>query len=588
MKKRMSLLLVIMLLAVSVLAACSGGKTEEPKPGDKVTTETPKPDEGNKDKETPPAEGEDDSVGYFEAEDPASNPPTALNRKDTIIIGMTSPKGVFNPFFWQTAYDKYVVEILFDTFLQVSNDGTYVESLAESVDVSEDGLKYTFKLKPGVKYTDGTPLTVKDYVFAMKIMHDPSYDGESDMLSMKIKGGQEYKDGKADEIEGIKVINDNTVEVTVTEATAFTRDYLGDVSFIPEHYYGKGFKKGNMDSLKTLHDKPLGSGPYIMKKFAPGQEVVFEANPDYFKGAPKIKNVVYKSTTSETMLPMLQSGEIDMDMITVSEDNVDEIKGMGFLDLNIFKTNGYGYVAFNHNVDKFKDQKVRQALMYGLNRAEIVEAIYGRYANPINIPQSDVSWSYSEEGIEPYEFDLEKAKSLLDEAGWKPGADGVREKDGKKFVIDFSATADNPVVEALLPIMVQNYKELGIEVKAETLDFNAIMDKKDKGEFEMFFAAWGLTPEPDNTVYITNGAQNDTGYSNAKVDELMKKGKHTLDVEERKKIYGEMYQELNKDLPNLFIYQRRDAWAINSRIKGFDITPYKEFTYSLYQAEIEQ
>lgn len=588
MKKRMSLLLVIMLLAVSVLAACSGGKTEEPKPGDKVATETPKPEEGNKDKETPPAEGEDDSVGYFEAEDPASNPPTALNRKDTIIIGMTSPKGVFNPFFWQTAYDKYVVEILFDTFLQVSNDGTYVESLAESVDVSEDGLKYTFKLKPGVKYTDGTPLTVKDYVFAMKILHDPSYDGESDMLSMKIKGGQEYKDGKADEIEGIKVINDNTVEVTVTEATAFTRDYLGDVAFIPEHYYGKGFKKGNMDSLKTLHDKPLGSGPYIMKKFSPGQEVVFEANPDYFKGAPKIKNVVYKSTTDETMLPMLQSGEIDMDMITVSEDNVEEIKGMGFLDLNIFKTNGYGYVAFNHNVDKFKDQKVRQALMYGLNRAEIVEAIYGRYANPINIPQSDVSWSYSEEGIEPYEFDLEKAKSLLDEAGWKPGADGVREKDGKKFVIDFSATADNPVVEALLPIMIQNYKELGIEVKAETLDFNAIMDKKDKGEFEMFFAAWGLTPEPDNTVYITNGAQNDTGYSNAKVDELMKKGKHTLDVEERKKIYGEMYQELNKDLPNLFIYQRRDAWAINSRIKGFDITPYKEFTYSLYQAEIEQ
>lgn len=588
MKKRMSLLLVIMLLAVSVLAACSGGKTEDPKPGDKVATETPKPEEGNKDKETPPAEGEDDSVGYFEAEDPASNPPTALNRKDTIIIGMTSPKGVFNPFFWQTAYDKYVVEILFDTFLQVSNDGTYVESLAESVDVSEDGLKYTFKLKPGVKYTDGTPLTVKDYVFAMKILHDPSYDGESDMLSMKIKGGQEYKDGKADEIEGIKVINDNTVEVTVTEATAFTRDYLGDVAFIPEHYYGKGFKKGNMDSLKTLHDKPLGSGPYIMKKFSPGQEVVFEANPDYFKGAPKIKNVVYKSTTDETMLPMLQSGEIDMDMITVSEDNVEEIKGMGFLDLNIFKTNGYGYVAFNHNVDKFKDQKVRQALMYGLNRAEIVEAIYGRYANPINIPQSDVSWSYSEEGIEPYEFDLEKAKSLLDEAGWKPGADGVREKDGKKFVIDFSATADNPVVEALLPIMIQNYKELGIEVKAETLDFNAIMDKKDKGEFEMFFAAWGLTPEPDNTVYITNGAQNDTGYSNAKVDELMKKGKHTLDVEERKKIYGEMYQELNKDLPNLFIYQRRDAWAINSRIKGFDITPYKEFTYSLYQAEIEQ
>ena len=587
MKKRMSLLLVIMLLAISVLAACSGGKTEEPKQGEKVAQETPKTEEGQKE-ESPPAEGGDDSEGYFKAEDPSANPETALNRKDTLIIGMTSPKGVFSPFFWQTAYDKFVVQTIFDTFLEVTNDGTYTERLAESVDVSEDGLKYTFKLKPGVKYSDGSPVTVKDYVFGMKILHDPNYDGESDILSYKIKGGEEYKNGTADEISGIKVIDDHTVEITVTEATALTRDVLGDVAFVPEHYYGKNFKKGDMDSLKALNDKPLGSGPYILKKFSPGQEVVFEANPNYFKGAPKIKNLVYKSTTAETRLPMLQSGEIDIDMITVSEDNVDEVKAMGFLDLNLFKTNGYGYVAFNHNRDKFKDQKVRQALMYGLNRADIVESIYGKYANPINLPQSDVSWSYTNENIDPYEFDPEKAKQLLDEAGWKAGADGIREKDGKKFTIDFSATADNEVVEALLPIMTQNYKDLGIEIKAETLDFNAIMDKKDKGEFDMFFAAWGLTPDPDNTVYITGGSQNDIGYSNKKVDELMKKGKHTLDLEERKKVYKEMYQELNKDLPNLFIYQRRDGWAINSRVKGMDITAFKDFTYSLYNAELQQ
>ena len=134
--------------------------------------------------------------------------------------------------------------------------------------------------------------------------------------------------------------------------------------------------------------------------------------------------------------------------------------------------------------------------MYGLNRAEAVEIIYGKYANVINIPQSSESWAYTNEGIEPYEFDMEKAKRLLDEAGWAPGADGIREKDGEKFEIHFSATADNPVIDALIPIMTTNYQELGIKLTAETLDFNAIMDKKDKGEFDMFFLCLGLDSRP--------------------------------------------------------------------------------------------
>ncbi|MMZ62629.1 Oligopeptide-binding protein AppA precursor [compost metagenome] len=143
------------------------------------------------------------------------------------------------------------------------------------------------------------------------------------------------------------------------------------------------------------------------------------------------------------------------------------------------------------------------------------------------------------------------------------------------------------MVDALLPIMTQNYKKLGIEVVAETLDFNAIMDKANTGDFDMFFAAWGLTPDPDNTVYITNGAQNDIGYSNAKVDELMAKGKKTLDIEERKKIYKEMYQEMNKDVPVILLYQRKNMLAVNGRVEGFDFSPYKYFAYSLYQVEMQ-
>lgn len=585
MRKKSWGLLVLLLVFSLVLGACSGGG------GGNTATTTPGNEEGNKteskgENATPPAEAAPE--GVIEAVDMSLNPPAAVNRKDTLIVGMTDPKGVFNPLFRETTYDAYVCYVLFDSFIEVAADGTYTNSLAEKVDVSEDGLKYTYHLKPGVTFTDGKPMTVKDYYFTLKMLLDASYDGQSDPMSYNIVGAKEYHEGKAKEISGVKIIDDHTVEVSITEFSALTPVELGNIFILPEHYYGPSYTQGKLDGVKALNAKPLGSGQYKLTKYSPGQEVVFEANENYFRGAPKVKNVIFKTTTETTNLPMLQQGETDMDEgISVSEDNVEALKEMGFVDINLLPNNGYGYIAFNHKSKKFQDVKVRQALVYGLNRKEIVAGIYGSYADVINIPESTVSWAHTNENIETYDFDLEKAKQMLDEAGWKVGSDGIREKDGEKFKINFSATADNPVVDALLPIMTQNYKELGIEIVAETLDFNAIMDKANTGDFDMFFAAWGLTPDPDNTVYITNGAQNDIGYSNAKVDELMAKGKKTLDIEERKKIYKEMYQEMNKDVPVILLYQRKNMLAVNGRVEGFDFSPYKYFAYSLYQVEMQ-
>lgn len=585
MTKKWSLTLVLVLALTMALSACGGNNkaaNNEPAPTNSANTEN------TGETNTPAEPAGEEASGLIKAEDPSLSPALANNRKDTMIIGMTDPKGVFSPLFMETAYDYYVNYSIFNTLVAFKADGTYENSLAEKIDVSEDGLKYTYHLKKGVTFSDGTPLTAKDYLFTMKLFHDATYDGESDVLSAHIVGGQEYHDGTASDISGIKVIDDNTVEITVSEYSALTPVDLGYVYILSEAYYGKDYKQGNLESVKALNSKPMGSGQYKLKSYTAGQEIVLEANENYFNGAPKIKNLIYKTTTDSTNLAMLESGETDMNEINVSEDNVEALKALGFMDINLLPNNGYGYIGFNHKLPKFHDQKVRQALTYGLNRQDIVEGIYGPYADVINIPESKVSWAYTEEGIETYDFNIEKAKSLLDEAGWVVGSDGTREKDGEKFKINFSATADNPVVEALLPVMITNYKELGIEVIAETLDFNAIMDKKTKGDFDMYFAAWGLTPDPDNTVYITNGAQNDQGYSNAKVDELMAKAKKEMDTSKRKEYYKEMYQEMNKDIPNIFLYQRNNMNAINARAQGFDISPYKDFPFSLYQVELQQ
>jgi peptide/nickel transport system substrate-binding protein len=580
--KKWSLVLSFVLVVTLLVSACGSNNSSN------NTTNNTSKNQNTGETVTPADETTESGIGLIPASDPSQNPQIAKDRVDTMIVGMTDPQGLFNPLFAETTYDIYATDILFDSLAVYALDASIENSLAESVTISEDGLTYSYKIKPGVTFTDGTPLTAKDYLFTMKVLLDPAYDGPSDLHAAKIVGGQDYYDGKSDTISGINIISDTEFTVTVSEYNALTPVYLGTTPIIPEHYYGVGYTLGNLDYIKSLLSKPLGSGQYILTDYKPGQEVVFKANENYFKGAPKVPNLIYKTTSEVTNIAMLQTGETDMNDFTISADNVETLVELGFLDVNVHLNNGYGYVAFNMDNPKFSDKRVRQALTYGLNRADIVEGIYGEYANVINIPQSNVSWAYTDENINTFDFDTEKAKALLDEAGWVVGANGIREKDGVKLEINFSATANNPVVDALIPIMTLNYEELGVKITAETLEFNAIMEKKTSGDFEMFFAAWGLTPDPDTTIFTTTGQQNEFGYSNTKVDELMAAGLKETDIEKRKPIYHEMYQHINDDAPFIFLYQRTNGTASNTRVQDLSYSPYRYFSVGLYQTSLQQ
>ena len=211
----------------------------------------------------------------------------------------------------------------------------------------------------------------------------------------------------------------------------------------------------------------------------------------------KIKNIIYKVTTTDTRLQMLQTGEIDMDELTIGQDNVEATEAAGFLSYQYFPTNGYGYMAFNHAKPALKDKVVRQALTTALNREKIVDSVYDQYASVTNINQSKVSWAFYE-GKNKYDYDLEKAKKMLDDAGWKPGADGVREKDGVKLSIHFVGTSNNPVVDSILSVATDDWKELGVDFSSEKVDFNQMTAKQKAGDFDMLFMAWGLSANPND------------------------------------------------------------------------------------------
>ncbi|PTQ56945.1 MAG: Oligopeptide ABC transporter, periplasmic oligopeptide-binding protein OppA [Candidatus Carbobacillus altaicus] len=599
MKKSLYILFSLLLVLTLALAGCGQKSDNTSQPQTDTNNQAQSPNDNNQEEANAPEDTAPE--GYVRATNPDAVPAAAKARTDTIIIGMHEPKGVFTPWFYSTAYDNYVLSMVFEALGRVDKDGTTIPDLA-TWEISDDGKTYTFHIDPNAKFSDGTPVTAEDVEFSYLVYLDPNYDGRADMSVAQIVGADEYtadKEGKITKVDGIKIIDEKTIAVTVKDVNALTLEYL-TIAVLPKHYYGKDFKKGDLEPIKKLNEKPLGSGPYVLKKFVPAQEVVFEANPNYWRDTsprvkPKVQNVIFKATTDETNLQLLQTGETDFEEgISVNRDNLDQIDAMGFLDRSMLLNNGYGYIALNHQNPILQDVKVRQALMYGLDRESAVYAYSQGLANVIDVPMTKVSWGYPDEaGLINYNYDHDKAAQLLDEAGWKMGDDGYRYKDGQKLKLYFTASSPNPVNDALLPIAKENYKALGIEFTAEQMEFNAMIDKMEKGEYDMAFLAVGLGTDPDPYgLFHSNGGTNKEffRYSDPKVDELIDKGLKELDRDKRKEIYNELFHYLNEQVPILYMYQRYNMNVISSRLEGFEgeITPFYDFTNALPGVTIRQ
>lgn len=528
-------------------------------------------------------------VKTYVAKDMSANP--VKNRKDTLIIGTDAPDGVLNPIYSEGQYDTNIARSMFAPLMVPNEKGEEQDYLTESHSVSEDGKTYTFKIRDDANWSDGTPITSKDVDLAIRIICDASYTGPIDLLhgNSKILGVDEYHAGKASTISGIEMKDDKTITISLDNPSSSAIYNLGGQIYpVNSAYYSDYYKQGNTDKIKETYTNPgPSSGAYKFVSYKEGQETVLEANDKFFLGTPKIKNVIYKVVTDPVKLQMLQSGDIDFTDLTVSEDNVEGAEDIGFLGYNLYPTNGYGYIAFNCDKPQFKDKAVRQALTIGLNRAKIVSSVYNNYAKVINEPQSEVSWAYSK-GKNEYKYDLEAAKKLLDDNGWIVGSDGIREKDGVKLTINFTAATDNPVVDSILSVADSDWKELGVKFTSEAMDFVSMRQKQQGKDWDMMFMAWSLTEDPMDTVFRSDGAQNKTNYVNPKVDELAKEIDIETDESKLKDLYAQYYQELNEDLPYIFMYQRSDMYAYNGRVKGLDGSPYVYFYLNLYKATLEE
>lgn len=494
----------------------------------------------------------------------------------------SSPKGLFNSLLSTTTNDNYVNSLVYSPLILLDENNEYQPGLAESYDISDDNTTITFHLRKDVTWHDGEPFTADDVEYTFTSMADPNYTGSRFNEISKIVGAQDYHNGKAESIEGINKIDDYTISFKYTEVYAPALSNFSQRGIIPKHIWSK-VDISNWENETELLNNPVGTGSYKFVKYEPDQYVELEKNDDYFGGAPKIEKFIFKVTNSETQISELINGDLDVISLTsTKEDDFNTLENAG-MKIEEKPSANYQFLTMNSNKEFFKDKRVRQAITYAINRKDLVNSLIGNHGKILNAPLSLAGWAYPESGLNSYDYNVEKAKELLAEAGWKDN-NGTLEKDGVKFEVDLMVPTGNKLREQSAPIIQQNLKDVGITVNISTMDIASAMDKTHgTGDYDMGLLGFTLEVDPGDadrywSSTIANASQfNFSNFINEESDKLLDNATKVMDINERKEIYAEWAKLINEEAPYVFLYSQNDIRAYNPKLQGYKYSAYSVF-----------
>jgi len=543
------LLLVIAMVATLGLAGCA--PTEEPE------------------EQTPPS-GET-------GEEPGEETPSGPVDGGTVYLTMWSEPEILNPLLERDSYSVKIIQGVFSG-LTKWNAQELVGDLAESWDVSDDQKTITFHLREGVVWHDGEPFTAEDAAFSIKALMDPDYPGVYFSEVDTIVGAQAYRDGESDEVPGIEVVDDHTLKVTteIVDATILSNLTRG---VVPKHILGDV----PLDEWMT-HDfsmNPIGTGPFKFVKYETSQYAELEAFDDYFLGRPHVDRVIWQIGDQNAMLASFINQEIDHMDVPVAE--VEALERLDFAEIHSYPS-GYQWLGINATQERFQDPKVRKALAYALNRQQIVDSLLRGYGMVIDTPYSPESWLHNPDATH-YDHNPEKAKELLQEAGWTPNEDGIMEKDGETLAITLIYPTGNLVRMQSAPVVQLNLQAIGIDCEIRSLDFPTLVSRiqpagrpVQQDDYDLFLMGLGFELDPDLSIlfhskYTWPDGWNLTGYTNDRVDELLDEGVKYVTQEERQPIYHELAAIIADEVPVIYLYGTEAVVAVNNRVKNIEPVP---------------
>ena len=470
---------------------------------------------------------------------------------------------VLNPIVSTDTSSNTVINMMFEGLVYVDPDTLdAAPSLATKWEVGPDGKTYTFTLKQGVKWHDGQPFTADDVKFSYDLYMDP-------------KTGTPRAGTLNEHIASVAVKDPQTVVFTLKDVIA--PFLVTDVGYgiVPKHVL-ENVKHEDIPTNDFTSAKPIGTGPFKFKEWIRGDHVIVVANPDYHRGAPALDQFVYKVVKDNTVLyQQLKTGEVDYGVI--SPDFYEDAKKQTNFDAVTYDNFSFTYIAFNLDANRtplFQDVKVRQALCYALDRQSIVDKIRGGLSTVGVGTEPLRSWAYAPDKITTkYDYNPKKAAQLLDDAGWKPGSDGIRAKDGKRLSFVLYAQTGDKILEGYTSVFQENWKDIGVEMKPQLEEFSNLVTRIAKNfDFDVFLIGFSQGVDPDQQTFY-DSRQHGSGfnrfsYNNKQVDTLFDQAVHTLDREKRKQLYIDIQNIIVSEAPTLVTDFPKSIVGVNKRVKN--------------------
>jgi len=495
--------------------------------------------------------------------------PAAEAKPKILTVGMWSDPESFNSITNKTSYGSHIIANIYPSLYVMNDKIEFEPRLAESYTMNPEQTVFTFKIRKNAKWTDGKPITAHDVAYTYQVIAHPDTPTSRRSLIDLIKGldANGVSETKNFNVSGLVVKDDQTLEITTkkpVDPDAFMEKVASGIYIMPKHMLEpvvasnlKGLDKAEI----TLKPTVFG-GPFKLVQFATSQYVELAPNADYFMGKPKLDKLFYKISTAPTFMAALEKGEIDVAAGAGTGEipiaDWDKVATLSHLEPVTYVAPSYQYLDFNVAKAEFSNAKVRQAFAHAINRPLIVQRLLKGQGEVLNTPINSANKYYSKALQTQLEYNTAKAKQMLTDAKW----------DFSKEIVLLTPTG-NIVREQSADIIMANLLEAGVKVKIEKVDFTTRQARSAAGDFQISLVGFSSTFDPDMSSQTTSkGAFNDRKYNNAKMDELMNKGKELVKFAEKKAHYDVAQQYFVDELPFLPLYATKALCAVNKRVIG--------------------
>lgn len=432
--------------------------------------------------------------------------------------------------------------------------------------ISADGTAITWHLRKGARWSDGAPFTADDVIFTVGVIMNPANNETStdgwDLIT------------KMDEPDKYTVVFHLKHPYGVYLPTFFGTAGATPC-ILPKHLLAQYPNINNV----SWNSKPVGIGPFRVIEWKRGEAVILEANPYYFRGTPKLKRIEFKLIPSrETLETQLRTGEIDL-WPYVQAANINVVKPMENLNVDVNPSPQYAHLDFNISHPLVSDIRVRQAIRYAIDRKALAEKTTHGYS----VVQESIVPAVNPIAPTPQQvpfvaFDPQKARALLDAAGWKVGPDGIRVRNGQRLSLDFPFYTGSATAEATVEFIRSNLKDVGIEIQTRQFAPANFFAQPNGiiygGKFDVTMFAWAADPVGDISAQwecklIPPHGQNVVRYCNPKLDALLEQFKGTYDVEEHRKLLAQEVKMIDDDVPTITLYVLDNANAMSKNLTGY-------------------